>query len=294
MEKGIETKMDRSTTFNHLYPFKHGQSNRVLVNVHDTFSHRYVSRYGEYNEAEVDLFTALVRTGDHVLNVGANLGLHTVALADLVGPGGVVYAVEPQRIPFQTLCANIALNSYSNVYAMQAALGRSEGVIRVPVLDPLVEQNSGGVTLTEPWEHGDPVRIRMLDSLELPRLNFVLMDVEGMESQVLEGGLGTLSRLRPIIYAEFLWNQTPMLEVLSSLDYKLWTHNPVHGRKDNYLHAQVNPDDGNTACPMLLAVHPESSRQLTEEMIRELGLCVVVETRTELSAVALAKAEVAA
>lgn len=276
--------MTRSTIFNHLYPFKHGQAHQVLVNVNDEFAHRYTSRYGEYNESEVDLFKAAVRPGDHVLNVGANLGLHTVALADLTGPSGVVYAVEPQRIPFQTLCANIALNSYSHVYAMQAALGRAEGVIRVPVLDPLIEQNTGGVTLTEPWEQGDPVRLRMLDSLELPKLDFVLMDVEGMESQVLEGGRETLSRLRPMLYAEFIWNQTPLLEVLSSLGYKLWTHNPNHGREDNYLHARVDPEDANTACPMLLAVHPDSPRQLTAENIKTLGLCTVIETRTEVAA----------
>ena len=52
-----------------------------------------------------------IQPGDVVIEVGANIGPHTVFLAQHVGPQGLVLAFEPQRILFQTLCANLALNS---------------------------------------------------------------------------------------------------------------------------------------------------------------------------------------
>ncbi|TFG83046.1 MAG: FkbM family methyltransferase, partial [Chromatiales bacterium] len=55
-------------------------------------------------------------------DIGANIGTHTLALARLVGQQGLVFAFEPQRIVFQTLCANMALNSLDNVHCINSAV----------------------------------------------------------------------------------------------------------------------------------------------------------------------------
>src|SRR3954465_1933985 len=87
---------------------RHGQ---MLVNRHDVYIGRSLELYGEWSEGEIDLFRQVLRPGMVVADAGANIGTHTVARAQMVAPNGVVYAFEPQRIVFQTLAANVALNS---------------------------------------------------------------------------------------------------------------------------------------------------------------------------------------
>ena len=96
----------------------------MLYNFHDLYIGRSLDLYGEYSEGEIDLFGQIVQPGQVVVEVGANIGAHTVFLAHRSGPAARVLAFEPQRIVFQTLCANLALNSITNV---DASAGRRRG-----------------------------------------------------------------------------------------------------------------------------------------------------------------------
>src|SRR6476620_7891408 len=107
--------------FNRLKDCRYG---RMLYNINDTFVGRLLDRYGEYSEGEIDLFKQIVRPGDVVIEVGANIGAHTVWFARNTWPGGAVIAFEPQRLVFQTLCANLALNDIVNALVYQQACGR--------------------------------------------------------------------------------------------------------------------------------------------------------------------------
>ena len=97
--------------FNRLKACRHGW---MLYNVNDIYIGRSLDLYGEYSEGEIALFRQFLRPGDVVVEIGAHIGTHTVFFAKTVGPTGVVFAFEPQRVVHQTLCANIALNSLSN------------------------------------------------------------------------------------------------------------------------------------------------------------------------------------
>ncbi|MFP3733211.1 FkbM family methyltransferase, partial [Bacillus sp. SIMBA_006] len=77
-----------------------------------------------------------VRQGDTVVEVGANIGSHTVMLSQAVGDSGVVFAFEPQRHVFQVLCANLVINHCLNVRANQCAIGDTDGTIDFPAIDP--------------------------------------------------------------------------------------------------------------------------------------------------------------
>src|SRR4051794_7022915 len=83
---------------------------RMMYLLADQYIGRSLDYYGEYCEAEGGVFDQLVGPGQIVIEVGANIGTHTVRLGQLVGPGGAVIAFEPQRVLFYLLCANLALN----------------------------------------------------------------------------------------------------------------------------------------------------------------------------------------
>ena len=70
---------------------------------------RSLDVYGEFSEGETEIFRQIVRPGDIVLEVGANIGVHTVFLAKAVSPGGGVIALEPQRLVLSdALCQRCA------------------------------------------------------------------------------------------------------------------------------------------------------------------------------------------
>ena len=99
------------------------RSGPMIYNKHDVYIGGSLQKYGEFSFAEQQIFSRIVRPGGLVVEVGANVGAHTVELSRLAGPDGEVHAFEPQRIVFQTLCANLALNNCANVFARQAAVG---------------------------------------------------------------------------------------------------------------------------------------------------------------------------
>ncbi len=138
----------------------------MLYLVTDQYVGQSLDYYGEYSEEEAGLLRMIVRPGWMVLDIGANMGAHTVTLAQAAGPKGVVLAFEPQRVIFQILCANVALNGLGNIYTNQAAVGREAGAVTVPNLDYLEVGNYGGLPLG--WSEGERVSRVTVDLLTSP------------------------------------------------------------------------------------------------------------------------------
>ena len=202
----------------------------------DRFVGRSLDRYGEFSQAEADLFGQIVKPGQVVAEIGANIGAHTVPLAAMVGPGGGVRALEPQRILFQMLCANVALAGLGNVHTHHAAAGREEGHILVPNIDYGAEGNFGGVALGE-YETGARVRAARVDDFGLGACHFMKIDVEGMEGEVIAGAEDTIRAFRPVLYVENDRREksAALIEQLFGLGYRLYWHLPPLFNPDNFL-----------------------------------------------------------
>jgi FkbM family methyltransferase len=236
--------------FNQLAATRHGY---MLYNRNDLYIGRAVARYGEYSAMEMALFEDLCRHGDAIIEVGANNGAHTIGLSRVVGPQGRVLAFEPQRLVFQTLCANVALNSLTNVDCYWAAVGSQEGVITVPSLNPWHEENFGGVTLLGA-NVGHPVPCFTLDRfMELPRLDLVKVDVEGMEAEVLRGAAKLISKFKPILYVENdrVEQSEPLIRFIASFGYRLFWHLPPLFNPENFYGQDENLYGDIVSCNML-------------------------------------------
>jgi FkbM family methyltransferase len=206
----------------------------LMYNINDRFIGQALDRYGEISRGEAALFAQLVRPGMIAVEAGANIGILTVPLARLVGPGGGVVAFEPQRMVHQMLCGNLALNAISNVTVYQAAVGSQPGSINVPPVDYAAVGNFGGVSLG--GAAGETVPLHIIDELYLQRCEFIKIDVEGMECEVLQGAAQTMRRFRPRLYVENdrVDKSPDLIEHLFSLDYRLYWHLPPLFEPDNY------------------------------------------------------------
>lgn len=171
----------------------------MLFNVNDAFVGRSLDLYGEWAQSELDIFAQVVPAGGVAIDVGANIGTHTVFLAHVVGPQGTVHAFEPQRLVFQNLCANVALHALTNVTAHPMAVGANPGSTRIPLLDPSAPQNFG---CNATGSDGEAVTVATIDQLELAQCHLIKIDVEGVEANVLRGAAETIARCRPVLFVE--------------------------------------------------------------------------------------------
>lgn len=174
----------------------------MLFSRTDSVVGRSLDYYGEYFEQEAALFRQCLRPGDTAVDVGANIGAHTVALARAVGPAGRVLAFEPVWQNYQLLCANLALNGLSWVDGLLAAAGSRDDLLHLGDVDTTAEGNFGALSLDAlPGER--PVPLHRLDSVvRQERVRLIKIDVEGMEAEVLDGARALIARSRPALYVE--------------------------------------------------------------------------------------------
>lgn len=222
-----------------------GRHGWFLANRFDHYLGRALIRYGEYNEVEHAFLVSVIRPGDQIIEVGANIGTHTIGLSKAVGAAGMVHAIEAQPAIFRVLCANLALNGLANVTPHACGCGAHRDIMSVPAIDygAAVAHNSGSVSLA-PAGAGVPVTVIPLDELamEMPALRLIKIDVEGMEREVLAGAANLIAKHRPLLYVENdRFDKSPaLIEWIMAAGYRLWWHTPPLFNPGNYFGTTEN------------------------------------------------------
>ncbi|WP_165185210.1 FkbM family methyltransferase [Caulobacter soli] len=173
-----------------------------------------------FDANEVELVLRLLemrRTyfGDGViaLDCGANIGVHTIEWAQLMHGWGEVAAFEAQERVFYALAGNITLNNCFNARAIWAAVGEASGVINVPAPDYFKPSSFGSLEIRQTAEsefigqkiddaRAQPTRMMAIDDLGLTRVDFIKIDIEGMEMEALRGARATITACKPQMLIE--------------------------------------------------------------------------------------------
>jgi FkbM family methyltransferase len=177
----------------------------MFLNTNDWGVDKALIEYGEWATDEVRLFEALIRSGETVYDVGANIGASALPLASIVGSDGNVHCFEPQRYVYLKLCANILLNGVGNITPNRIAVSESiNRIVYFPFKNYLKDHISGGEGIQEGSKYGNPVSTTTLDAYRANtnRVAFVKIDVEGHEVAVLRGMHTLLANDRPYVYYE--------------------------------------------------------------------------------------------
>ncbi len=216
----------------------------TIYNSKDIWVGKSIERYGEYSENEVLLFKLMIKENETVIDIGANTGCHTLAFSKFVGKKGKVYAFEPERHNFYTLCGNISLNSITNTFCYNKAIGNRYGQIKVIETSEIIIENYGGIDLTTDWskEPSYDVDIIKLDNYIFDSINFIKVDVEGMEIDVILGAQNQIQKFKPYLYLEYDREdkQKDLLELLKKLNYKCLLHTPALFNENNYYQEREN------------------------------------------------------
>jgi FkbM family methyltransferase len=160
------------------------------------------------------LMKHLVRREDIVLDIGANIGFHTVLMAKAASDGHV-FAFEPIDEMAEQNSANCAINRLQNVTLVRCALGNENTELDMNVnvggtglqgTSSFIEHNSNVSAHPDQYVQR-PIKVRRLDDivgkLSLPGpISFIKIDTEGFDTQVLEGGIETINKHKPVMIVE--------------------------------------------------------------------------------------------
>ncbi len=176
----------------------------ISVNIDTRFKVERIMWTGIYEPPLIRLLQSLDTCGWTCFDVGANVGAITLALARLTAPDGKVYAFEPGPPNLRRLRDNLNLNPElaSRVETIAAGAGRTPGELYWAE----EKSNPGNALVGRTGTH--QIKIITLDDFVrehgIAKLDFLKIDVEGMELDVMQGAEETLRRLSPMLYFETL------------------------------------------------------------------------------------------
>ena len=195
-----------------------------------------------FDQEEIDFALQLLETrkenfGSTVvaLDCGANIGAHTIEWAKFMHGWGNVIAFEAQERIFYALAGNITMNNCFNARAIWAAVGAHEGEIGVPIPDYFTPASFGSLEIRQKatteyigqkidYSHLCPTRLMSIDSLNLARVDFIKIDIEGMEVEALQGAQATIDHHHPLLLIEKIKsNEQDLTSFLTQRGYKLYS-----------------------------------------------------------------------
>ena len=159
--------------------------------------------YRQYEQKELDAFLKLATDCKTFFDIGANVGLYSIAYAKRFT--GRVIAFEAVAVTRNELQRNIELNGPSRISVKPFGLSNQSGDVKF-YFDPTIAGAAAGAPLGDEFGVTECLdcSVRRLDDLELPDPDIIKIDVEGMELKVFQGGAKTSARALPIIQCEML------------------------------------------------------------------------------------------
>lgn len=201
---------------------------------------------------ELQFIRRLLKPGDVILDVGANVGHISLLLVDIVGAENV-FAFEPTPISFQRLAENWQTNGWETSNLFQTAIGRSNGSVLIP--NSTRPETKNAVSSKNGMAGGIQVPLRTLDDCRehwgRRRIGFLKIDVEGYEREVFAGAGKLLQADRPqVIMFESLGNvvDEEIAAALGAARYRIFA-----------LDAHGNPDFSRRSNQNLFAVPEENA-----------------------------------
>lgn len=202
--------------------------------------------YGEWGREEWSFLGQFLRSGDAVVDAGANQGSHSLAFARAVGPHGHVLAIEPQSFLCHVVGMQAALNLITNIRIVNAGLGSTNGKASIELTSLHQPTNLGMYSLsstdTSTATPSEVVAVHTLDSLLRTQPAYagtewalIKVDVEGSENDVLIGAEETIRASQPVLYLEFNREaqMSRMVNRLRSWEYAIFYHKARAYSPDN-------------------------------------------------------------
>lgn len=171
---------------------------------------RLLKYFCEEQELDLKIVRHLIKAGDFVVDVGANIGVYTKFLSHWVGKFGQIYSIEPVPETFDILTANVKRLQMKNVKPINCAISESDGTVSmvIPFDDRGIENHYEARIISTSLDRLQgqlKVESISLDSLlsdVAHPVTFIKIDTEGYELHCIKGCLKTLDKWKPSLLVE--------------------------------------------------------------------------------------------
>ena len=249
--------------------FKHGTFSYYS---NDQYIGKSLSEYGEWSEAEVVVLKQLLADNENMIEVGSNIGTHTIPLAKQVLNGGLIYAIEPQYQNHKLLLDNIKNNELKNVKVLKIAISSKEGEAYMNTFDENITGNYGDSKIfSSNFKNAESVPVKTLDQLfydnikERKSIKIIKCDAQGQELNIILGSKKMIDEYKPYLYLENddIHTSKALIENLKNMGYILFWHLPPLYNPDNFLKNTKNIFPKIISCNML-CIHHSTKIKLNE------------------------------
>jgi FkbM family methyltransferase len=217
----------------------HSDYGPIIVNVFDIAIGQSILKKGFWADGDIELIKKIC---EQLLNykksltfydVGANIGTHTLAISKTFGDKVNIRAFEAQSSIFNMMCGTLALNNISNVKPHNFAVSNEDDkYLRFDLPDYNQNNNFGGFELLVPEKSdnqsmkrsgmSETIKTIRLDSFD-EKVDFIKMDIEGMELLAIEGCVKILKYHRPCMFIEIIkTNKKKLYEILNENNYNIY------------------------------------------------------------------------
>ena len=195
---------DRITPEEPIVTFETKYQFRLKANLTNP-EHQYLYFYGTHDERYiVTKLLNIIKPGDICWDIGANIGFYTCLLASLVEDSGAVVAFEPAARTCGYLKENVSLNQFTNVTVVNKGLGDKQEQRLLHYSEAGLAEGTASLKYADGRAVSERVALDTIDDLirELPTPEFVKIDVEGYQLEVLRGGEHFFKTRAPLLMAE--------------------------------------------------------------------------------------------
>lgn len=146
-----------------------------------------------------------------IIDGGTNIGFVSIPLAQKLKNTNIkIIGFEPQKQLYHAIHGTLALNNLTNCWIHNQGLGSEKGMALVPHVDYNFDYDFGTVSITHSEQHQEHQYMRWynvdvvtIDSLDLPRLDLIKLDIEGHELQAIQGAQNSIAQFRPWLWVEY-------------------------------------------------------------------------------------------
>ncbi len=197
-------RLKKFTTTKLVHLTHSGEVFSLYISPKNGFIDKHIFLYGVYEPFILDIISKYLESGMTYVDIGANIGQHSMYAASIVGTHGKVHAYEPIPKIYRQLLASSKTNGYANIiHAHNYALGEKESI---EILN--VSKDIGGSSLVNQNDNTEE-KIRVVikkgddELLTLSHVDMIKIDVEGYELEVLSGIKDTLIKHHPTLLLEY-------------------------------------------------------------------------------------------